>query len=66
MFRAVMRVLSLLVFAACGSASSPQLDGGGGDDDDAPIGPDAAEPDAPPGAYSHSIVIDGGDDFVGV
>src|SRR5262245_52650793 len=67
MVRAVWRSL-ISILAACGSAASPKLDGGGGDDDAAQPDIDAppVEIDASEAAYSHTIAIDGGDDFAGV
>lgn len=62
-------LLWIVALAACGTAaSSPKLDGGIVVDVDAPDSTDdAAEPDDDgPAAYSHTITIDGGDDFVGV
>jgi len=55
-----VRALPIVLLAACGTARSPALDGPPGVD--AP--PSDGTPDDGAGVYSHTITIDGVDDFV--
>lgn len=74
----VRRLVPLVLLVACSEGTSPKLDGGTGrdaatdrdsatDPDASPdidaLTPDAHVIDGPPGAYRHTVAIDGTDDF---